>query len=106
MSETKNENLSEKIEHAKAIQAKYQDMLLQKSHVVGVSVGMVKLPDSDEEVIGIVVLVDHQTITRESFQSFMPNDVVDDDEDDADRIPDELDGLPVSVQNLGGFFAG
>lgn len=66
----------EKLARAKEVQKKYEDELLAKENVVGVSIGQ-------EDEISLVVLVDKDT----------PHV--------SEQIPHELDGVPVIVRQVG-----
>jgi hypothetical protein len=79
------------IERIKSVQTHYSQQLMQLPHVIGVSIGQ---REPDEEQSGdyvLVVLVD-QMVDEESLAP-------------ADRIPDELDGVPVIVRQIGTFEA-
>lgn len=72
------------------VQSRYTDYLLHKPYVVGVSIGTLDLDsDGDVDVIYycLVVLV---SVTVPPDQ-LLPQD----------RIPDELDGVPVRIQEVG-----
>jgi hypothetical protein len=78
----------ENLARISALQSKYSHDLMQKKHVVGVSVGPVpRASDDDMGGWGLVVLVD---------QSENPTDV-----DPKDRIPSQLEGVPVMVRVVG-----
>lgn len=76
-------------DHVAEVQSRYTEYLLLKKNVAGVSIGL----DDDDDIAHedtcycLVVLVTQKV-----------------DEDDLafeDRIPDELDGVPVKVQEIG-----
>jgi hypothetical protein len=73
-------------EYVAEVQQRYTEYLMHKRYVVGVSIGMA---DSSEIVVHycLVVLV---TVLM------TPEDL-----DPDDRIPDDLDGVPVMVQEIG-----
>ena len=81
----------EKIARATAVQAKYIDELMRKRHVVGVAVGMAKQGGQYTQDVALVVMVDEK----------VPPHLLDPD----DRIPEELDGVRVDVQETGTFTA-
>jgi hypothetical protein len=70
---------------AEAVQRKYTDELMKKPNVVGVAIGMVTRGGSDQ--VGLVVMV-RQKVPRVQLA---PEDI----------IPDQLDGVPVGVQEVG-----
>jgi len=71
----------EKMNRAKAAQAKYEGQLMAKENVVGVSIGQVS---NRQNEAAIVVLVDGAT--GPLFE---------------DQIPSELDGVPVVIRQIG-----
>ena len=79
------------IEHIKAVQTQYTDQLMSLPNVIGVSIGQ---REPDEDRTGdyvIVVLVD-----RLLDGANVPVE---------DQIPDELDGVPIIVRQIGTFEA-
>jgi len=70
-----------KLARAKEVQAKYESQLLEKPNVVGVSIGQ---RDDNADEAAIVVLVDDLAAQNSD-----------------DRIPSELDGVPVTVRQIG-----
>ncbi len=78
-------------ERAQAVQAKYSDMLMSKPHVQGVGVGLATKEGQFTDQIAIVVMVDEKV----PADQLAPED----------RLPDELDGIPVDVQVMGTFWA-
>ena len=70
-----------KIEHAKRVQNKYTDSLMQNQHVMGVSVRPVEGYVHRPEAYALVVLIDEHT--------------------EEHHIPDVLDDVPVIVQRVG-----
>lgn len=77
-------------EYVVEVQSRYTDYLMQKPNVVGVSIGLADTDsDGDLDVVYycIVVLVSAK--------------VDDDDLAPEERIPNELDGVPVRVQEIG-----
>jgi hypothetical protein len=84
--------MSEEVtERAKAVQAKYVDMLMAKAHVQGVAVGLAQKDGQYTGEVAIVVMVDHKVPQTELTQQ--------------DVIPGELDGVRVDVQETGVFTA-
>lgn len=74
-----------------AVQTKYIDELMQKKHVVGVAVGLAQVAGSYTDEIALVVMVDKK-IPRDELAP-------------EDRIPHELDGVRVDIQETGAFSA-
>lgn len=70
-----------------SVQEKYSVMLMNKPHVVGISIGPVKDNGVATGEYALIVLVDE--------------DVSSDQLDAQDRIPAELDGVPVIVREVG-----
>ncbi len=73
------------------VQALYGDKLLQLPHVVGVGIGYMKVGGQTTTQIALVVMVD-QKVELEQLQ---PDQ----------RIPKELEGVPITVQEVGTFTA-
>ncbi len=78
-------------ERAKAVQARYNDELMAKAHVQGTAIGLAKKDGQYTGRIAIVVMVDEKV----PLSQLAPEDV----------IPQELDGVPIDVQELGPFTA-
>jgi hypothetical protein len=76
---------------AATVQARYGDRLLQLPHVVGVGIGFMKIGDQVTSQIALVVMVD-QKIEEENLQP-------------EQRIPSQLDGVPIMIQEVGTFTA-
>jgi hypothetical protein len=76
-------------EMAKAtlVQNKYTDELMRKKHVMGVAVGLGQKGGATTGKVCLVVMVDKK----------VPPETL----DAKDRIPAELDGVPVDVQEIG-----
>ena len=72
----------DKMARAKAVQDRYEDQLLQKPNVVGLSIGQYNKDD-----VALFVLVDKEIPERQLAPT--------------DRIPHELDGVPVIVRQIG-----
>lgn len=77
-------------EHVVEVQSRYTDYLMHKPNVVGVSIG---LADTDSD--GDLDIVYYCIVVLVSVK------VDEDDLEPAERIPDELDGVPVRVQEIG-----
>jgi hypothetical protein len=75
------------IEQVKAVKAAHEKRLLSKANVVGVGVGMRRRGDRVTDEVCIVVSV-RQKVPSEQLSP-------------ADRIPTEIDGVPVDVQATG-----
>lgn len=72
------------------VQSRYTDYLLHKPYVVGVSVGTLDVDnDGDADVIYYCLVVLVSVLVPS--ETLLPQD----------RIPDELDGIPVKVQEIG-----
>jgi hypothetical protein len=85
------EEINQKVRKASEVQAKYANDLMQKPNVVGVAVGYTNQNGVRSSDVGVIVMVDHKV----PFDELEP----------ADLIPRELDGVPVDVQETGGFSA-
>ena len=81
----------DKTEQAKAVQEKYNDELMAKPHVIGTAVGLRMRQGQYTGEIALVVLVSKK--------------VADDELEAEDKVPEELDGIPVDVQETGVFVA-
>jgi hypothetical protein len=87
-----NQNdLSEQIRHVTSVQAKYTDQLMRIPHVTGIAVGFARKAGEMTPELSLIVMVDEK--------------VSDDDLEPAERIPKELDGVRVDVQETGLFGA-
>ena len=82
----------EKIAQVTAIQQRHQDFLLSIPHVVGVGIGFATTEGSPTPELSLVVTVD-QKLPDE----FLPPE---------HRIPKEIEGVRVDVQETGAFTAG
>jgi len=69
------------------VKAKYESELLSRAHVLGIGVGMRKKDGDYTDDICIVVMVDR----KRPLSEIAPQD----------RIPEELDGVCVDVQEVG-----
>jgi len=74
-----------------AVQAKHADALMRKKNVVGVAVGLVQRDGEYTQEVALVVMVEQKV----PLDQLAPED----------RIPSELDGVPVDVQETGTFEA-
>jgi len=76
----------ERIEHVRTVKRRHETKLLRKANVVGVGIG---LDDeiSDELVPVIIVNVTHKV----AWHKLAPED----------RVPNELEGVPVEVEAIG-----
>lgn len=77
----------ERLAQATVVQAKYTDELMQMANVVGVAVGLIQRSGQPTGSVGLVVLV----VKKVPHEQLAEND----------RIPSELDGVPVDVQEVG-----
>lgn len=77
----------EQTARATLVQNKYTDELMGKAHVVGVAIGMGKKGGAETGDVCLVVLVDQKV----PLEALSPQD----------RIPSELDGVRVDVQEIG-----
>lgn len=73
------------------VQTRYADMLMHKRFVIGVGVGLASEPHPVAFIYCLVVLVSMK----------VPPDQLEPE----DRIPEELDGVPVEVREVGTFTA-
>lgn len=78
---------AELFERAKQVKAAYQDTLLQKANVVGVGIGYAQLSHQATNELCLVVMVNRK----------LPDEALSPE----DRIPRELDGVRVDVQQVG-----
>ena len=77
-------------EYVVEVQARYTDYLMHKPNVVGVSIGLADTDsDGDLDVVYYCIVV------------LVSNKVDMDELEPEQRIPDELDGVPVRVQEIG-----
>ena len=81
----------DKTERAKAVQEKYNDELMSKPHVVGTAVGLRTRQGQYTTEVAVVVMVSQK----------VPEDQIAPE----DKLPKELDGVPVDVQETGAFVA-
>ncbi len=77
----------ETMDRVKAVQDRYTAQILNKAHVVGVSIGRIGAYAKRRGRLALIVLVDRKFSAEESAPE--------------DRIPDELDGVPVVVREVG-----
>jgi hypothetical protein len=78
-------------EQVKAVQAEHADSLMKLPNVIGVGIGYCRRKDSPIEEPALVVIVDHKVPVAQ----LAPIDI----------IPREIDGVPVEVREMGGFFS-
>jgi hypothetical protein len=74
-------------EKASQVRQVYQDMLLAKPHVIGLGIGYRKISGQMTDTIALIVMVDKKVPANQ----LQPDD----------RIPRELEGVPVDVQEVG-----
>ena len=79
------------IQRVTTIQARYTETLMQKKYVVGVAVGMRKRSGQTTGEVCLVVMVEKK----------VPEDQLAEE----DRIPEEIDGVRVDIQEMGVFRA-
>jgi hypothetical protein len=75
------------LEKAQAVKAAYQNELLAKPNVVGVGIGLRHKEGRRTDEVGIVVMVDHKL----PIALLLPEE----------RIPSEIEGVPVDVKEVG-----
>jgi len=85
------EELNQKVRKASEVQAKYANDLMRKPNVVGVAVGHPVHNGVSSPDVGVIVMVDHKVPPGQLAAN--------------DLIPKQLDGVPVDVQETGGFSA-
>lgn len=81
----------EEVARASAVQARHEQDLLKKAHVVGVGVGLSKKAGQLTQQVCLIVMVDKKV----PLSQLAPED----------RIPAELDGVCTDVQETGMFTA-
>lgn len=74
-------------ERAQAVKRAHQEALMARPNVVGVGVGLIRRGGVLTQEVGIIVMVSRK---YSSGQLAAP-----------DRIPSELEGVPVDVQEVG-----
>ncbi|MCD6344409.1 MAG: hypothetical protein J7M17_02220 [Anaerolineae bacterium] len=79
----KSMKVEEEVTRVRLVKARHEQVLLQKANVVGVGIGLL---EQTEQVI-LIVNVTHKV----KLQSLAPED----------RIPRELEGVPVKVKAIG-----
>lgn len=85
------EEVNQKVRKASEVQAKYANQLMSKPHVVGVAIGHPTKNGVTSSEVGVIVMVDQKV----PADQLAPQDL----------IPKQLDGVPVDVQETGGFSA-
>ena len=73
------------------VQARYADLLMRKKNVVGVGVGLTTDREDTDYIYCLVVMVS----TKVPEHSL----------DHEDQIPEEIEGVPVEVREVGTFMA-
>lgn len=73
------------------IQEEYSEELMNKAHVIGVAMGLRQRNEVKTNELCLVVLVDQKVSV--------------DQLDPLDRIPAQIDGVPVDVREMGAFNA-
>jgi hypothetical protein len=74
------------------IQIKYAQQLMEKANVVGVGIGLAKVEGNYTSEMALVVMVEKKVALEELAEE--------------DRIPTEIEGVRVDVQETGAFTAG
>jgi hypothetical protein len=82
----------EKLAQVTAVQQRHQDFLLSIPHVVGIGIGFATAAGSPTQELSLVVMVDQK----------LPDDALPPEY----RIPKEIEGVRVDVQETGAFTAG
>jgi hypothetical protein len=82
-----HEERRQAVERAKAVLETHQSSLMAKANVVGVGVGFVHRGGQRTDEIGLVVMV-REKVAGSTLA-------------EADRIPAEIEGVPVDVQAVG-----
>lgn len=79
------------LERMKELQSRYEPVLLAKPHVVGVAIGVRQRAGRYTGELALVVMVDQK----------LPQAQLSPEE----RVPAEIEGVPVDVQSMGPFTA-
>ncbi len=79
--------MEEEIARIRAVKAAHEDELLRKANVVGVGIGLRQRSGEYTGELALVVSVTHKV----PLEELAPED----------RIPGEIDGVPVDVQAVG-----
>jgi len=82
-----HEDLEAQIQRAMQVKQAYQEYFLAKAHVVGLGVGFRQRQGEWTNIVALVVMVEEK--------------IVEDDLAPEDRIPPEVEGVPVDVQVVG-----
>jgi len=80
-------DVQEQLSHVLSVKRKYERWFLEKSHVVGVGVGLRHLKETQSSQVVIIVNVSRQ----------VPGEELTPDEE----IPEEVEGVPVEVETIG-----
>jgi hypothetical protein len=75
------------VQQAQAVLASHQDDLMARANVVGVGVGFIHRGGQRTNEVGLVVMVNQKQDWSQLAE--------------ADRIPKEIEGVPVDVQAVG-----
>ena len=81
----------ERIEYIKSVQTQYTDQLMSIPNVIGISIGQREPDDELDNEYVIVVLVD-KLVDQENIPA-------------EERVPEELDGVPIIIRQIGTFEA-
>ncbi len=81
------DNNDEAVRRAEAVRAAHESELRSKANVLGVGVGLRQRDGQFTDEVALIVLVRQKFALKELAES--------------DRIPQELDGIPVDVQEIG-----
>jgi hypothetical protein len=74
-------------EKAQIVQSAHEDELMSKANVVGVGIGLRQMGGATTDQVVLVVMVRHKVPSSQLAPQ--------------DRIPAEIDGVPVDVQEVG-----
>ena len=80
-------NIPSLLEKVRIVKRTHEPMLLAKPNVVGVGIGFRMKSGQSTDVVAIIVMV-HQKLPANQLK-------------DAERIPSEIEGIPVDVQEIG-----
>lgn len=81
----------EEMERVRAVKARYEQKLMRLPNVIGVGIGLREVGGQITDQVALSVLVSHKV----PLEQLRPRD----------RIPGELDGVPVDVREVGTFRA-
>jgi hypothetical protein len=80
-------DVKEQLSHVLSVKRKYERWFLEKSHVVGVGVGLRRLEESQTSQVVIIVNVSQKV----PCEQLSPEE----------EIPEEVEGVPVEVETIG-----